>query len=253
MIEEEPNIDLGNNIMNDNLGNINEINRNNIKETKSSEKINNSNNIKKEDLIPYTILTSNIIQNSICDKPLLVLLDSGSNNSFIKYTSLPHNVCGKRCEQMKSQTIAGEFISNSKVTLQNICLPEFMSNRVFDSFEARVINTDCRYDMIIGRDALRLFKLNILFKENSIEMENISLPMQPFPKFIHSEYSVAEIMYIDILEQEIENEFTSIRDDLNEINNLPNSDLQIDDSETDTKDAFITEIKPTHYDAMKPD
>ena len=122
--------------MNDNLGNINEINKNNIKETKSSEKINNSNNIKKEDLIPYTILTSNIIQNNICDKPLLVLLDSGSNNSFIKYTSLPHNVCGKQCEQMKSQTIAGEFISNSKVTLQNVCLPEFMSIRVFDSFEA---------------------------------------------------------------------------------------------------------------------
>ena len=84
-------------------------------------------------------------------------------------------------------------------------------------------------------------------------MEDISLPMRPFPKFIDSDYSVAEIMYIDILEQEIENEFTSIRDDLNEINDLPNNDLQIDDSETDTKDAFITEIKPTHYEAMKPD
>ena len=34
--------------MNDNLGNINEINKNNIKETKPSEKINNSNNIKKK-------------------------------------------------------------------------------------------------------------------------------------------------------------------------------------------------------------
>ena len=81
--------------VNNNLGNINKTNRNNIKETKSSEKINNSNNIKKEDLIPYPILTSNIIQNNICDKPLLVLLDSGSNNSFIKYSSLPQKVCGK--------------------------------------------------------------------------------------------------------------------------------------------------------------
>ena len=107
--------------------------------------------------------------------------------------------------------------------------------------------------MIIGQDALRLFKLNILFKENSIKMEDISLPMRPFPKFIDSNYSVAEIMYINILEQEIENELTSIKDDLNEINDLPNNDLQIDDSETDTKDAFITEIKPTHYEAMKPD
>ena len=34
--------------MNDNLGNINEISKNIIKETKSSEKRNNSNNIKKK-------------------------------------------------------------------------------------------------------------------------------------------------------------------------------------------------------------
>ena len=175
-----------NNIDDDNLGNIKNENKNNIKEQKTSEKSNKMNNTKTNDLIPYTILTSNIIQNNICDKPLLVLLDSGSNNSFIKYSSLPPNVCGKRCNKLKSQTIAGEFISNTKVTLQNICLPEFMSNRVFDTIEARVINSDCRYDMIIGRDALRLFKLNLLFKENLIEMEDVSLPMRPFPTYTNS-------------------------------------------------------------------
>ena len=113
---------------------------------------------------------------------------------------------------MKSQTIAGEFTSSTKVTLQDICLPEFMSYPVFDSFEARVINTDCRYDMIIGRDALRLFKLNILFKENSIEMEDISLPMRPFPENKTKMFSIAEIMFIEMLEQELENEFGSTND-----------------------------------------
>ena len=131
-----------------------------IKPTKATEKSEKLKNIKKSDLIPFTLLTSNIIQNCISERPLLVLLDSGSNNSFIKYSSLPNNVCGQKCEKMKSQTIAGEFTSSTKVTLQDICLPEFMSNRTFDSIEAQVIGTDCRYDMIIGRDALRLFKLN---------------------------------------------------------------------------------------------
>ena len=242
-----------NNIDNDNLGNIKNENKNNIKEQKTSEKSNKMNNTKTNDLIPYTILTSNIIQNNICDKPLLVLLDSGSNNSFIKYSSLPPNVCGKRCNKLKSQTIAGEFISNTKVTLQNICLPEFMSNRVFDTIEARVINSDCRYDMIIGRDALRLFKLNLLFKENLIEMEDVSLPMRPFPTYTNSFYSIAEVMYINILEQEIENEFTVIDDTVNEIKDLRKNNIDIDDSETDTKDAFISDIKPTHYEAMRPE
>ena len=60
-------------------------------------------------------------------------------------------------------------------------------------------------------------------------------------------------MYIEIVEQEIENEFTLINDNVNDINNLPLNNIHIDNSETDTKDTFITEIKPTHYEAMKPD
>ena len=154
---------------------------------------------------------------------------------------------------MKSQTIAGEFISNSKVTIQNICLPEFMSNRIFDSIEARIINTDCRYDMIIGRDALRMFKLNLLFKENIIEMEDISIPMRTFPTRIDPHFSIPEIMYIEILEEEIENEFTSINDNVDDINDLHKNNIHIDNPETDTRDAFISEIKPTHYEAMKPE
>ena len=104
MIEDDQQ-DLGKNIMNvsnvrdqvikKDLGNNKEKNENikNIKD-EQTEKVNKLKN-KNSDLIPYTIMTANIIQGNICDKPLLVLLDSGSNNSFIKYSSLPHNVCGK--------------------------------------------------------------------------------------------------------------------------------------------------------------
>ena len=113
-------------VINHELGNNKDKDTNNIKNNKKTEKANNLKHIKKEDLIPYTIMTANIIQNNKCDKPLLILLDSGSNNSFIKHSSLPHNVCGKQCEKMKSQTIAGEFISNSKVKIEIICLPEFI-------------------------------------------------------------------------------------------------------------------------------
>ena len=38
-----------------------------------------------------------------------------------------------------------------------------------------------------------------------------------------------------------------------DINNLHQNQIHINDSETDTKDAFISEIKPTHYEAMKPE
>ena len=64
--------------------NMKNKNKNDIKQ-KTSEKAYNPSKTKTNDLIPVTILTANIIQNNKCDKPLLVLLDSGSINSFIKY------------------------------------------------------------------------------------------------------------------------------------------------------------------------
>ena len=94
--------------------------------------------------------------------------------------------------------------------------------------------------MIIGRDALRMFKLNLIFKENLIKMEDVSLPMRSFPTNIDPHYSIPEIMYIGILEEEIENEFTVINNAVDNIKNLPQYQIYIDDSETDTKDAFIS-------------
>ena len=106
--------------------------------------------------------------------------------------------------------------------------------------------------MFIERVALQLFKLNLLFKENIIKMDDISLPMHPFPENKTKMFSIAEMMYIEMLEEELENEFGSTNNDLNDIKNLPQGS-QFDNSETDTKDAFISDIEPTHYEATKPD
>ena len=66
-------------------------------------------------------------------------------------------------------------------------------------------------------------------------------------------FSIAETMLIEMLEQEIENEFGSTND-LNNSDNIKNlQDIQADDSETDTKDSFISDIKPAHYEAMRPE
>ena len=73
-------------------------------------------------------------------------------------------------------------------------------------------------------------------------MEDISLPMRAFPTNIDPHFSIPEIMYIEILEQEIENEFAAIDNTVNDINNLHQDQIYINDSETDTKDTFISEI-----------
>ena len=64
-------------------------------------------------------------------------------------------------------------------------------------------------------------------------------------------FSIAETMLIEMLEQELENEFGSTND-LDDIMNL-HKDIQADDSETDTKESFISDIKPAYYEAMRPE
>ena len=82
-------------------------------------------------------------------------------------------------------------------------------------------------------------------------MEDISIPMRPFPENKTTMFLIAETMLIEMLEQEIENEFGSTND-LDDIKNL-HQDIQANDSETDTKDSFISDIKPAHYEAMRPE
>ena len=62
--------------------------------------------------------------------------------------------------------------------------------------------------------------------------------MRPFPENKTKMFLIAEMMYIEILEQELENEFGSTSNDLNDIKNLP-QEFQFDDSEIATKDSFI--------------
>ena len=77
--------------------------------------------------------------------------------------------------------MAGEFSSNRQVTLTTTRLPELCRDIALPELHARVFTAPCRYDIILGRDALRHFKIIIDFKNNIIESSDASIPMRPFP------------------------------------------------------------------------
>ena len=65
-------------------------------------------------------------------------------------------------------TLAGPFTSNAIVHLFGLRLPEFRRNVSLTELKARVFDNDCRYDIIMGRDALQVFRIQLDFEKNTI-------------------------------------------------------------------------------------
>ena len=104
--------------------------------------------------------------------------------------------------------MAGTFSSSLSVQLQHITLPEYFKHRTYHDLPAQVMITDCRYDIIFGRDACRLFGIKIDFDNDITTIDNETVRMRAFPSsntLHHDDLSLsfAEAIYIDTLEEDL--------------------------------------------------
>ena len=71
-------------------------------------------------------------------------------------------------------TLAGVLVSNRFVSLNEIMLPEFDKAKKIDSHHALVFDSDCQYDMILGRDFLQKIGFKFNFESHTMQwLENI--------------------------------------------------------------------------------
>ena len=180
----------------------------------------NSSEKKKADLIPMTTMMASSIQENGMTKPLLVLCDSGATSNWIRRGALPKGVNGKQVEQHKGTTVAGGFQSNIEIEFKNVMFPEFYRTRTIDSFKAMVFNAECRYDVILGRDFLSLIGLQADWKDHVMTWDEMTVPMKLYPTHLPSatnhEPTVAEAMFLELLEADLEDEdeiFDQVVDD----------------------------------------
>ena len=75
-------------------------------------------------------------------------------------------------------TLAGKFLSNRQVLLQDIVLPEFKRTAYVNSQACQVFIGPCSYDNILGRDFLQKVQFNINFENNTMNCMDTSVPMQ---------------------------------------------------------------------------
>ncbi len=100
-------------------------------------------------------------------------------------------------QNIQGVTMAGSFNSNRVVTLQNFKIPGVCPDTTLKHHEARVFGAPCKYDMIVGRDALRHFKIKLNFEDNLIEHKTHFIPMSTYPRHCTSSTELAYHLYLD--------------------------------------------------------
>ena len=133
------------------------------------------------DAVPFTFLTCSRVQGVPFNCPLSVLLDSGSTTSWVNCNMLPSIISPTTVTSLQGTTMAGNFQSNQQLTLTSVALPE-LSEQSVPTLNLRVFNSSCRYDIILGRNALTLFAITIDFDTGKvIGRDSCTIPLHPFP------------------------------------------------------------------------
>jgi hypothetical protein len=131
------------------------------------------------ELFPVTIVLIRTVQGQLQLTPCTALLDTRSNSSWIHERVLPAGATPSLEKACTCQTTAGLFTSNRHVRLEDLILPDFGRTHTIDFQSAHVFSSDCCYDLILGRDFLKIMGMEFDFEHDTMEWSPIVRPVQP--------------------------------------------------------------------------
>jgi hypothetical protein len=109
-----------------------------------------------------------------------VLIDTGCSKSIINKRVVPQDTLKKKqTKETVWNTNGGSFLTNYSVPI-TFTLPEFASSKsvTWDMFVDEIDDKNRPYDMIIGRDLQKVLKIDILWSEERMDWDGISVPMR---------------------------------------------------------------------------
>jgi hypothetical protein len=123
----------------------------------------------EHDIIPVILILIESIQGQqILQEPCTALLDIGCTGSYIHERMLPPGATPTLIPSQTCQTAAGAFTSGRQVRLKNLLLPNLSRTRKIDFHSTLVLDSECRYDMILGRDFLLSCEIKFDFGTKTI-------------------------------------------------------------------------------------
>ena len=137
-------------------------------------------NMEIDNKIPSTLLVCRKIQNQESFVPMKILFDTGGSNTMIHERCLPLGATPSLLPNgnMKFQTVAGILSSTREVYLEDVVFPEFDKTKRINGTRAYVFNSNCNYDMIIGRDILNKIGLTLCFETKEMKWLDSVVPMK---------------------------------------------------------------------------
>ena len=138
---------------------------------------NNSNATPTEpatDLIPVTLATARKVSEAQGNFLFKALLDTGGSHVMVRKAALPRDTQLYSDDDEKSfRTTQGTFKPLGFVYLYDLALPEFSHTRRFDTVKAYVFDAPARYDIILGRNFLRMANMKLdFYKNETVWFEN---------------------------------------------------------------------------------
>ena len=126
------------------------------------------------DLIPVTLATARKVSDSTGNFLFKALLDTGGSHVMIRKAALPHDTRLYNDDEDKAfRTTQGTFKPLGFVHLHDLALPEFSHTRRFTNVKAYVFDAPARYDIILGRNFLRMANMKLdFYKNETVWFEN---------------------------------------------------------------------------------
>ena len=131
---------------------------------------------------PSIILLPLSIQGTKNNNIYKCLLDSGSMHTLINRSTLPRGTIPLKNDKLIiNTTIIGNYEIKDQVILKDIALPEFSKAIKIEKINAFIFNGDNKspYDIILGRDFLKITGIDICFSTNNVKWFDMQIPMKP--------------------------------------------------------------------------
>lgn len=150
--------------------------------------------------VPCSFMAAQKIGGAKSQVLMRALFDSGSQANLIHKSAIP---AGVQLEALKTKqnllTIAGEYTSSYKVSLDQITLPEFDRHRKIDGDYAFVFDSPCRYQAILGNGFLQKAGIDIKFSEELVEWFGNTIPLRNPNDFSPEDLAVClHMLQIDV-------------------------------------------------------
>ena len=133
----------------------------------------------EQDLAPIVFVYINDRRGKKNFTPIKALLDSGASATLVS-ESVVKKLKIKTTSTSTTWTTAGGTLSTNKACDAQFMLPELSNSQTVDwRVHLKPKGHSDNYDMIIGRDLLKVLNIQLSFADSVIRMKHAEIPMRP--------------------------------------------------------------------------